>query len=403
MKTERERAVSGDVLKITPSMTAHALPLRLEVERGEAFALLLPCQDIAHVVVRVAAPMRVSAGPGARMEHLSPIAGWISALKGWLLRDPVLPLPSAGATLGLRAKGRKGRKALRKDLKILNLFGLGAQLLCMERDAGLALGFSAAPPQLSAMRPTRLRLGVVAHLHFTDVWGDLEASLRCIPHPFGLIVTLTAQNLELERAIKAAFPDARIEAVPNVGRDVRPFLALLDAGDLDGFDVVCKIHGKISLREGRPTALGELWRRSALYDLVAGPGRLDEALARFETDERLGLLGPQRFRVPNERFSLHDAWSGNRAQTLRMAARLGLASEFDLDFFAGTMFWVRPKALAPLRGAGLGDPATYAPEAGHTDGAVEHALERLFTCTAKAAGFSLGALRPLPDARSEAS
>ena len=363
MKTERERAVSGDVLKITPSMTAHALPLRLEVERGEAFALLLPCQDIAHVVVRVAAPMRVSAGPGARMEHLSPIAGWISALKGWLLRDPVLPLPSAGATLGLRAKGRKGRKALRKDLKILNLFGLGAQLLCMERDAGLALGFSAAPPQLSAMRPTRLRLGVVAHLHFTDVWGDLEASLRCIPHPFGLIVTLTAQNLELERAIKAAFPDARIEAVPNVGRDVRPFLALLDAGDLDGFDVVCKIHGKKSLREGRPTALGELWRRSALYDLVAGPGRLDEALA----------------------------------------ARLGLASEFDLDFFAGTMFWVRPKALAPLRGAGLGDPATYAPEAGHTDGAVEHALERLFTCTAKAAGFSLGALRPLPDARSEAS
>jgi hypothetical protein len=335
----------------------------------------------------VIAPISVAAGFGR--SFLAPLLG-----------DPVLRAPHAGATLILQSESRSQRKSLRKDLKILALFGLGAHTAYREADAGLVLGFSAVPPCPSAHRKLDLKLGIVAHLHFTDVWADIEASLRCIPHPFGLIVTLTGADPELERSIKASFPGADIRIVPNVGRDVRPFMALLDEGALDGFDLVCKIHGKKSLRDGHPTALGDLWRRSALYDLIAGPGRLDDVLTRFESDAGLGLLGPKRFRVPNERFSLHDAWSGNRAETLALAERLGLMARFELDFFAGTMFWARPAALKPLRGAGLGQPDSYAPEAGRTDGAVEHALERLFTTGAIAAGFSLGALPPLPDARS---
>ncbi len=389
--------------RIVPPAGSHALPLRFEPARGEASTILLPSQDVTHVLVRLAMPARVSAGPGASVSRLSRFAGLISAVQARVLGRPTLPLPRASASVTLHAADRQKRKALRKDLKILKLFGLGAQLLCNEPAVGLALGFSTVPPRRSAHRRSTLRLGVVAHLHFTDVWADIEASLACIPDPFGLIVTLTSPNPQVEQAIKAAYPEARVAVVANAGRDVRPFLALLDEGALDGFDIVCKIHSKKSIRDGRPTALGELWRRSALFDLIAGAGRLDEVLERFEADQHLGLLGPERFRIPNSRFSLHDAWGGNREQTLQMAKLLGLSSDFELDFFAGTMFWVRPTALTHLRGARLGDPAAYAPEAGRTDGAVEHALERLFTASVKKAGFSLGSLHPLPDVQSEAS
>ena len=56
------------------------------------------------------------------------------------------------------------------------------------------------------------------------------------------------------------------------------------------------------------------------------------------------------------------------------------------DFFEGTMFWARPQALAPLRRLGLAAEA-FAPEAGRVDGALEHAVERLFNHAARVAGF----------------
>ena len=33
----------------------------------------------------------------------------------------------------------------------------------------------------------------------------------------------------------------------NGGRDIRPFLALLERGRLDGYRYICKVHGKKSI------------------------------------------------------------------------------------------------------------------------------------------------------------
>lgn len=386
-------------LRIKPETSGDDIPIRIEVAGKAARTLLLPTHNVDHVGLQIKGPAKVSVGNAARIEKMTAARWWLNRISALGLGDPILKLPIRGAVICLRTGGRQQRKALRKDLKTLKLFGIGPQMLCADSDAGLVLGFAnSPPPPYGDMPPTVLRIGVVVHLHYTDVWPDIEATLLCIPQPFGLIVTTTDRNEALEQAIKARFPNADVRTVPNSGRDVRPFLKLLDSGDLDNFDLVCKLHGKKSLRNGRATALGDLWRRSAFYDLVAGPGRLTEAVTLFEKNARLGLLGPQRFRIPNDRFGTSFAWSGNRQETLRIADELNLPGADDLDFFAGTMFWLRPAALAPLRGAKLGEPATYAPEAGRTDGAVEHAVERLFGTSAKAAGFTLGALSPLPEA-----
>lgn len=386
-------------VQIIPDPADHSVVLRLEADAEEARTVVLPVNNVRYLCLRLSSADRLSVARGASVATMSAVAWWLDAAKARILGDPCLPLPVPGtAQYLLRTSGRKERRALRKDLKILDMFDLGPKPLRNDTEADSAFSSADISGKRSTYPPMGLRIGVVVHLHYTDVWCDIEESLRHIPRSFGLIVTLTETNSVLEDAIRNAFPYVDIRIVPNCGRDVRPFIALLEEGSLDKFDIVCKLHGKKSVRDGRTTALGDRWRRSALYDLVSGPGRLAEALTRFENDPDLGMLGPERLRIPNDRFSLHDAWSGNRGQTLRIAERLNLPAADKLDFFAGTMFWLRPAALSPLRGAGLGDPETYAPEAGQTDGAVEHAIERLFATSARAAGFTLGGLSPLPAA-----
>jgi lipopolysaccharide biosynthesis protein len=64
--------------------------------------------------------------------------------------------------------------------------------------------------------------------------------------------------------------------------------------------------------------------------------------------------------------------------TKKLAAKLGCSSEeFVLDFFAGTMFWIRRDLLDLLKPLDL-SLDSFPDEKGQTDGALQHALERLF-------------------------
>ena len=73
---------------------------------------------------------------------------------------------------------------------------------------------------------------------------------------------------------------------------------------------------------------------------------------------------------------------------LALATEMGVAADaVRLDFFAGTMFWVRPEALTPLRKLKLA--ARFADEKGQNDGTLEHAIERLFSVSVVVAGFRL--------------
>ncbi|MGA8712017.1 MAG: rhamnan synthesis F family protein [Roseiarcus sp.] len=73
---------------------------------------------------------------------------------------------------------------------------------------------------------------------------------------------------------------------------------------------------------------------------------------------------------------------------LELAVRMGVPAErFRLDFFGGTMFWVRPEALRPLRELRLAD--AFPEEKGLLDGGLEHAIERLFATSVIAAGYKL--------------
>jgi len=229
---------------------------------------------------------------------------------------------------------------------------------------------------------------IVVHIYYEDTWPDIAEVLKRLTIPFDLIVTTVPGRERLIEIVRRDCPHADIEVMENRGRDVRPFLVLLERGRLDRYAYVCKVHGKKSSDGGRMSYMGSLWRRRLLFDLLAAPGLADSIVERFERDASIGMIGPRAFRLPSETYSEELSWSVNRPMVLELAARMGVPAErFRLDFFGGTMFWVRPEALRPLRELGLAE--RFEEEKALLDGGLEHATERLFATSVVAAGYRL--------------
>ena len=163
----------------------------------------------------------------------------------------------------------------------------------------------------------------------------------------------------------------------NRGRDIAPFIALLDDGVFDDYDAVLKLHTKRSLH---------LWdgevRRKLLYMMLAGERNATwRMLAAFEAKDT-GLVGWEAsYRTAG------PYWMANEARVRDVAAKMRAPEEaVRLGFFEGSMFWFRPAALAALRSLQLSQ-ADFEPEAGQLDGTLHHAIERCFTIAAWAGGF----------------
>jgi len=232
----------------------------------------------------------------------------------------------------------------------------------------------------------QLRACVVFHIYYEDVWEDVETLLRSMPATAHLIVTMSPGKCGLMTKIKKSIPHAKICIFENIGKDVRPFLLLLERGELDEFDIVCKIHGKKSTAGGRNPILGDIWRNRMLFDLIGAPGAIEAIATRFAQHGDVGLIGPTAYRYPSRLCNLKRSWGNNKPRVLEISRRLGVAeSDFVLDFFCGTMFWARPAALQPLRALRLTE--AFRPEDGGIDGQLEHAVERLFATSAECASY----------------
>ncbi len=231
------------------------------------------------------------------------------------------------------------------------------------------------------------RVAVAVHLYYTELWDELETLLSRWRVPFRLFLTLNAPDEALAERARAAFPCAEVRVVENLGRDVRPFLTLLEQGAFEPYALVCKLHGKRSLGGGRMPAFGDALRRVNFHDLIADSARVEALIARFDAAPDLGVVGSARFLSASTAQRPADVLGKNRTDVLRLSEQLGAPlTGPEFDFFEGTMFWARPAALAPLAALKLSETA-FATEAGRTDGAPEHALERLFNHVARSAGF----------------
>ncbi|CAL9917915.1 rhamnosyltransferase [Candidatus Liberibacter solanacearum] len=231
------------------------------------------------------------------------------------------------------------------------------------------------------------KIAIVVHCYYQDTWDEISHLLLRLNFDFDLFITTVKKNKDFEQDVLKNFPSARLYVMENKGRDVLPFLCLLKLGVFDDYDYLCKIHGKKSARRNYHPFEGILWRRWIFFDLLGFSDIATRIINKFEQNPSIGMIGSGRFRR-YKKYSFFKKRSKVYKRVVDLARRIDFpVEELDLDFFNGTMFWVRPKCLEPLRNIHL--TGEFEEECNLEDGALEHAVERFFPLSVQRAGFSL--------------
>jgi len=221
---------------------------------------------------------------------------------------------------------------------------------------------------------------VILHLYYPEMWDRISAYVANLGRKFDLVVTIP-DGIDLPIGlIREKFPQAQVYRCENRGRDVAPFLAVFSAIAELQYKYVCKIHAKRSLHLKN----GIEWQEDMLEKLLGSPRVITQIIKAFEKNPDWGVIGPQGHVVPYDYF-----WKQNAANVIRLAHSLDIRTE-DLDFsyVAGSMFWFRPAALAPILKLGL-HTQDFETEQGQIDGTLAHAMERFLGLVAGHAGYKI--------------
>lgn len=226
---------------------------------------------------------------------------------------------------------------------------------------------------------------VVLHIYYAENWENVFAKrlkrLRT-KLDYDLYVTMPESNVKYVENIQKVFPEVKVCIVPNMGRDVLPFIKTAVMLKEIGYKKVLKIHAKKSTHrdlEGNAAESGDDWLNKTLDALVPSTDRhLAELVAKVKSPNT-GMIGALGYYYPLKMYLSHnirlikiimdsidrDLFSGNVANRLD-----------KMGFFGGTMFWVDLDVIADTF---MISKTNFQKEAGQTDGTIAHALERVFS------------------------
>jgi lipopolysaccharide biosynthesis protein len=227
----------------------------------------------------------------------------------------------------------------------------------------------------------------VVHVFYPELLGELLGHLALIPAPFDLIVTnASGVDIDIESMRVTHLQHTVVLEVENRGRDLWPLVQVVNAGLLDRYLLVVKVHTKRSdWREGhdRLGGTGGSWRGDLLSGLLGDAANVGDTLDAFKRSPALGMvtadgsvLGP-------------EFWGRNIPVTAALLRRLDLElSPHSLNFASGSMYWARASILRRLGDLRMSS-ADFEDEEGQIDGTTAHALERTIGLLATEAGLHI--------------
>lgn len=231
--------------------------------------------------------------------------------------------------------------------------------------------------------PVNFKVAAVVHIFYPELAAELKNLLLNIPCAVDVFISTTDE--QKKSVIENVFSDfdrdtVTIKIFENRGRDIAAaFVGFKDI--YDNYDVCVHIHSKKS-----PHAENILsgWR-DHLYKNLLGSPEIIAGILKILADENVGMVFPQYFNPI--RTSIN--WGENYLVTKNFLRGLGI--EIDnrhlIEFPAGSMFWFKPKALAPLLESNLTFD-DFPEESGQIDGTLAHAIERAFLFIVETAGYT---------------
>ncbi|AKK20465.1 hypothetical protein HUT03_04280 [Candidatus Liberibacter africanus] len=284
---------------------------------------------------------------------------------------------------------KKGRKLFYKSNRYMMRRGLHFDGQKIHNFPNLLYGWQSPITEKVVQVAIKAKIAIVVHIYYFDLWAEIANLLSNLNFSFDLHVTLVDESASIKLEILKIFPDAQIHMMENCGRDVLPFLILLETEKLSCYDYICKIHGKRSYRQGHVWWEGDLWRRWLFYDLLGAPGIALKIIRTFDTNSEIGMIGSRAYRYPNRYCNDKSSLGTNHKMICSIAGRMGVEfQDQNLDFFAGTMFWVRTKALDPIKKIKLSRDFKRKSHKS-LDGEIEHAIERCFPLSVKKSNFHI--------------
>ncbi|ARC35270.1 glycosyl transferase family 1 (plasmid) [Paracoccus yeei] len=235
-------------------------------------------------------------------------------------------------------------------------------------------------PNIGALKKEAVNpYAVVVHVYYPELWPEFEQILKSLTIDFDLYVTLAYRGKatnECQRLVSEAFPNAVVVQMENRGRDILPFVSLVNAGLLSKYKAICKIHTKKS-----PHRLdGDIWRRHLIEGLLS-PESLPDRLDNFMHDDRASVWVSDGQHYEDTKW-----WGSNYEITRQILHRV----EIELDrancgFPAGSMYWLKSDMIAMIKALQL-NANDFDIEYGQVDGTVAHGFERAMGPLCKAFG-----------------
>ena len=274
---------------------------------------------------------------------------------------------------------RKGYSIFRFKWKRLNLFNWYS---------GSSVPVSGRQTSSDQNNNPGYRIGIAAHIFYPDLFEELCSFLNNIPVKYHLFLSVTSDKDKeyIRNRIDRIKNEAVIvtKVVPNRGRDIAPVLVAF-RDELRRMDIISHVHTKKSDYTGS-AQFGNNWRSYLLNSLMGSRETVRSILDLFAENPDVGIIYPETFSgLP----CWAHTWLSNRNQGEKILNRLGYDDvDFSryIDYPAGSMFWVRTGAIAPLFDLDL-TMDDFPAETGQTDDTLHHAIERCFVFSAHAAGF----------------
>ena len=243
--------------------------------------------------------------------------------------------------------------------------------------------FSLVLPLDFSTKISARRVAAIIHIFYPELAEEIKNLLYNVPAKIDIYISTV--DAEKKSAIEKIFADFKLGTVtikifPNRGRDIAPaFIGFKDI--YKNYDLCLHLHTKKS-----PHSTNRLFGwREFLYHNLLGSQEIVTGIFKIMENPRVGIVFPQYFSP----IRLSINWGENYLLTKKFLSRLGIEIDMPnlLEFPAGSMFWFKPKSLAPIFESAL-TIEDFPAELGQTDGTLAHAIERAFLYIAESAGYT---------------